>query len=200
MALVVTSLNGAISLNATQVRLTAYTNPASGGIGPKANLLVDGEQMLVTDATLSPVVQVARGYNGTQAAAHNTLAPVTYGLSTDFTGTASTNGQAGASQISLAVNDANVTLPVVDSTIYITKAGVLAITINGPAKDQTNTIKFVSLTANAHLITYTAGFYANTTSSDVATFPATAGAVFTIVARNGLWNAVATADDGVTIA
>jgi hypothetical protein len=98
------------------------------------------------------------------------------------------------------VNDANVTLPVVDSTVYLTKAGVLALTINGPNKDQTNTIRFISLTANAHTITYTAGFYQNTTSSDVATFPSTSGAVFSIVAKNGVWNAQSNfSSAGVTI-
>lgn len=199
MALVVTSLNGAITQNATLVKLTAFTNPSTGAIGPSTILLADGEKMLVTDATLSPTLQVVRGYDGTFATAHNTLAPVTYGLTSDYSQNVAQGGIAGVPQYSIGVNDSNVTLPIVDATVYLTKATALAITINGPAKDQTNIIRFVSLTAAAHTVTYTAGFYANTTSSDVATFPATAGAVFTIVARNGLWNAVATADDGVLI-
>ncbi len=203
MALTNTSLNGAITASATNVTLTAFTNPSTGAIGPQTVIVVDGEAMLVTDATFSPTLQVVRGYQhpttglGTLAIAHNTLAPITYGLTTDYTQAIGTD--LAASQYSIGVNDSNVTLPAVDSTIYLTKAGVLAITINGPNKDQTNTIRFVALTANAHTITYTAGFYGNTTSSDVATFPGTVGAVFTIVARNGLWNAVATADDGVLI-
>lgn len=200
MALTVTSLNGALTQNATVVKLTAFTNPSTGGVGPNTQLLVDGEKMLVTSALNSPTVQVVRGYDGTLATAHNTLAPVTYGLVSEFT----TTGLAGAASIAVAdeatysVNGA-ITVPVVDQTIYITKAGVCALTLASPAADQTNTVRFVSLTANAHTITYTPGFYGNTTSSDVATFPATIGAVFTIVARNGLWNAVATADDGVLI-
>lgn len=200
MALVVTTANGAIGLNDRQVRLTAFTNPSSGGISAPTKLIVDGEVMYVTDASLTPVLGVARGMEGSQASAHNTLAPIVYGLTSDFTTSASTNGTAGVASYSLSVNSTTVTLPVVDCTIYITKAGVLAITILDPAKDQVNTIKFVSLTANAHLITYTAGFYGNTTTSDVATFPATIGAVMTIVAKNGAWNLVATADDGVTVA
>ena len=200
MALVSSAtLSGNIGLNDTFLKLSAFTNPSTGGVGAKTKLVVDGEAMLVTDATLSPTLQVVRGWDGTLACAHKTIAPCVYGLTSDFTQQDSTDGRAGSSVLSLSVNDTNVTLPVVDSTIYITKAGVLAITINGPNKDQTNTIKFISLTANAHLITYTAGFYQNTTSSDVATFPATSGATFTIVAKNGLWNAVATADDGVLI-
>ena len=200
MALVSSAtLSGDITLNATFLKLSAFTNPSSGGVSARTMLIVDGEKMLVTDATLSPTLQVVRGAFGTGACAHKTLAPCVYGLTSDFTQNDSTDGRAGNSVISIAVNDTNVTLPVVDSTVYLTKAGVLAITINGPNKDQTNTIKFISLTANAHLITYTAGFYQNTTSSDVATFPATSGATFTIVAKNGLWNAVATADDSVLI-
>ena len=199
MALVVTSTVGNVGLNDTFVKLTAHTTPTTSGIGPKEFMLVDGEYMQVTDATLTPTLQVARGALGTLACAHKALAPVVYGLSSDFTGSASTDGRAAAPVLSLSVNDTNVTLPVVDSTIYITKAGVLAITINGPASDQTNTIRLVSLTANAHLITYTAGWYQNTTTSDIATFPATSGAVFTFFAKNGVWNAIATADDGVTI-
>ena len=37
------------------------------------------------------------------------------------------------------------------------------------------------------LITYTAGFFGNTTSSDTATFPATINGVFTMKAQNGTW-------------
>ncbi len=199
MALVVTSANGSIGLNDTKVRLTAFTNPATGPIGAPTFLVVDGEQMRVTDTTLSPVLGVTRGSGGTLASAHNTLAPVVYGLSTDFTQDVSLNGVAGTPSYSYGVNDTNVTLPVVDCTVYIDKATAIGLTINSPNKDQVNTIRFVSLTAAAHLITYTPGFYGNTTSSDVATFPATVGACFTIVAKNGLWNAVAAADDGVTI-
>ncbi len=194
MALAVTSLNGAITQNATLVKLTAFTNPSSGGIGPRTIVEADGEKMLVTDVTLSPTLQVVRGYDGTLATAHNTLAPVTYGLTTDFT---EALGAQAASEYSYAVN-ATVDLPRVDSTIYLTKAGVLALTINGPNKDQTNTIRFVSLTANAHTITYTAGFYADTTSSDVATFAAKNGASATFVAKSGTLGVVALAN--VTIA
>jgi hypothetical protein len=201
MALAVTSLAGAITANQTLIRLTAFTNPSVGAIGPKTILLVDGEGMLVTSAVNGPTVQVVRGYKnpftgeGTTASAHNTLAPVAYGLSTDFT---QQIGTGAAVEYSYGADGA-VTNPTVDATIYITKATAAALTLSSPNADQTNTVRFVSLTAAAHTLTYTPGFYGNTTSSDVATFPATVGAVFTIVARNGLWNAVATADDGVLL-
>lgn len=195
MSLTVTSLAGAITRNQQTVKLTAFTQPSSGA-GPRAILMVDGERMTVADATNSPILQVTRGDYATLASAHNTLAPVVYGLTSDFTNEASTSGAFGAPQYSYAVNGA-ISIPVVDQTIYFTKAGVLAMTLADPAADQTNTVKFVSLTANAHTITYSTGFYGGT--GTVATFPGTIGGVFTIVARNGVWNAVATADDGVLI-
>lgn len=197
MALTVTSLNGAVTQNATQFTLTAFTNPSLGPIGPKTWALVDAEWVQIESALLSPTVGVVRGLNGSLATAHNTLAPVVYGLTSDFTSFAVQGADtlAVASAATYSVNGA-ITVPIVDQDIYLTKAGVAAMTLASPAKDQTNTVRVFAMTANAHTITYTPGFYGNTTSSDVATAPGTIGAVFTFVAKNGLWNAVATADDG----
>lgn len=201
MALAVTSLNGAVTQGATQMRLTAFTNPSAGGIGPNTWAMVDGEFVQVESALLSPVLGVVRGINGSLAVAHNTLAPVVYGLTTDFSQLAVQGSDSiKVAPVATYSVDGAVSIPLVDQTIYITKAGVCALTLNGTlAADLTVTVKFISLTANAHTITYTAGFYGNTTTSDVATFPATVGATFTIQAKNGLWVPVATADDGVTI-
>ncbi len=196
MSLTVTSLNGAIGMNDTRLKLTAFTNPSAGGISPQTILLVDGERMTVANAADSPILKITRGDYGTKASAHNTLAPVTYGLASDFTNTASGSEVTSAKQLSYGVSGA-ISTPVVDQTIYLTKAGVAAMTLSDPAADQTNTVVFVSLTANAHTITYATGFYGGT--GTVATFPGTIGGVFTIVARNGVWNPVATADDGVLI-
>lgn len=196
MALVVTSLNGAVTKNASRVTLTAFTNPSTAPIGPSTMLLVDGEWMRVTDATNSPTLLVTRGDSGTAspnnpplpASAHNTLAPVVYGLTSDFSQFVTTDGVAGSPVVSYGVSGA-ITVPVVNQTIYLTKAGTAAMTLAAPASDQTNVVTVVSLTANAHTITYTAGFYQNTTSSDVVTFPTTSGACWTFQAKNGLWNA-----------
>ena len=197
MALVVTSLNGAVTQGQTRLRFTAFTNPASGGIGPKAVALVDSEFVDITDATLSPVVDVVRGTNGTGAFAHSTLAPVIYGLTSDFTQAIGTTAPA---PIFTYGTSATITNPTVDATIFLTKATAAAMTLTDPAADQHNIVRIVSLTAAAHTVTYATGFYDNTTTSDVATWPATAGATLTITAANGKWRPVATADDGVTIA
>lgn len=200
MALTVTSLAGACTQGASQIKLTAFTSPTTVGISQNTMALVDGEWMRITDATLSPTVTVTRGDSNppmsSNAVAHNALAPVVYGLTTDFT---QGFNVAQAPVISYSVNGA-ITVPTVDQTIYLTKAGVAAMTLAAPANDQTNTVTVISLTANAHTITYTAGFYQNTTSSDVATFPSTSGASFVFKAKNGVWNAVGNVSSaGVTL-
>lgn len=197
MALTVTSLNGAVTASQRQVTLTAFTNPSVGAMSADTMLQVDGEAMRVTDATYTPTLAVTRGdciNTATLAVAHNTLAPIIYGLTTDFA-----QGVNNAPVWSYGV-DATVTNPRVDATIYIDKATAIALTLTDPDKDAQNVVRFVSLTAAAHLVTYATGFYDNTTTSDVATFPATAGASFTIQAQGGKWRPQATADDGVTFA
>jgi hypothetical protein len=79
-----TTLNGTITAGATQLTLTAFTNPSTGQISGKTMLwFTTGEKCLVTDATLSPTLSVVRGYEGTTAAAHTTLEAVQYGLMSD---------------------------------------------------------------------------------------------------------------------
>ena len=191
MALAATTLNGAITASQTQVTLTAFTNPSSGTISAPTWLLVNGEFMRVADVTLAPTLSVVRGFNGTSAGASGTLAPVIYGLTSDFS---ATNGPGFASY---GVSGA-ITVPVVDTTIWITKASAAAMTLVGPAADQQNVVTIISTTAAAHTVTYTAGFYGNTTSSDVATFAATINSTMTLKAQNGTWLIVAM--NNVTVA
>lgn len=201
MALTVTTANGAITANATLVTLTAFTSQATNNFD-KQVLVLDGEAMLITDISLTPTLQVVRGFTdpvsgkGTLAGPHNTLAPVVYGKTQDFTqGT----GAAILPVVSYGADGA-ITIPVVDQTIYINKGSAAALTLAGPANDSTVTVKVISLSAFAHTITYTAGFYGNTTSSDVATFPATVGGTFTFQAKNGVWVPMATVTTaGVTL-
>lgn len=202
MSLIVTTLNGAILASAQQVKLTAFTSQAGNNFD-KQVLVIDGEAMLITDTSLSPTLSVVRGFTdpntgkGTIAGPHNTLAPAVYGKTQDFT--SSTGGLSTLPVVSYGADGA-ITVPVVDQTIYITKGSAAALTLAGPNNDSTVTVKVISLSAFAHTITYTAGFYQNTTSSDVATFPATSGATFVFQAKNGVWNAVGNVSSaGVTL-
>ena len=92
MALTVTSLASACTANDTKVTLTSATGCVVGSL-----IMVDGEFMLVTDITTTPTVQVVRGYNNgavsSSAVAHAALAPVTFGLTSEFAQTSPLNGQ-----------------------------------------------------------------------------------------------------------
>ena len=195
MALTVTSLASACTANDTKVTLTSATGCVVGSL-----IMADGEFMLVTDITTTPTVQVVRGYNNgavsSSAVAHAALAPVTFGLTSEFSQTSPLNGQVIVAT-SYSANG-TITNPTVNTTIFIDKATACALTLTDPAADQTNTVIIKSLTAAAHTVTYATGFYGDTTSSDVATFAAKAGAGMTIVARNGKWTPIALAN--VTLA
>jgi hypothetical protein len=199
MALTATTLASAKATNDVFVKLTSAT-----GVLPKYLLLVDNEWMRVTSNLLTPTIGVVPGYNGSTAGPHGILAPVIYGPPQDFVSagivpngvpTSLSFGADGA-----ITGPSGTGVPTSNTVIWLTKATAGAYTLADPAKDQQNTLTFVSTTAAAHTITYTAGFYGNTTTSDVATFPATINGMFTIRAQNGTWAPVATADDGVTIA
>lgn len=199
MALTATTLASAKATNDTRIVLTSAT-----GVANKMLALVDAEWMRVTSVDLAPTVGVVPGYSGSPAGPHGVLAPVIYGVTGDFVaaglvaGTTVLSNSFGVDGAITGTGGAG-TVPINNTIVYLTKASAGAYTLAAPARDQQNTITFVSTTAAAHTITYTAGFYGNTTSSDVATFPATINAVFVIKAQNGTWAPVSTADDGVLI-
>ncbi len=84
MSLTTTYVSGAVAAGATKIKLNAFTNPSTGGIGPNTWLqFATGEYCLVTDATNSPTLEVVRGYRGTSAVAHSLYEGVKYGLSSD---------------------------------------------------------------------------------------------------------------------
>lgn len=181
MALVKTSLAATAAAGATRVTLTSGTSVAVGRF-----LKVDAEIMLVQSAVDNSTTQwnVMRGIAGTAAVAHANLAPAIHGAPADFT------VPVGAPVVSYDATGA-IAIPVVDTLILLTKAGVAAMTLAAPALDQTNTVTVVAASAQAHTITYTAGFYGDTTSSDVATFTAKVGSSITFRAQQGVWGPIA---------
>lgn len=71
---------------------------------------------------------------------------------------------------------------------FIGSGGALAMTLAAPAAWQDGLVMVIQAsTAQAHTVTYTAGFYGTTTSSDVATFGGAIGDNFVIYASNGAW-------------
>lgn len=106
-------------------------------------------------------------------------------------------GTAGSNRIlSYTVAGALFLVPGVHS---IGTAGALAMTLAPPTKDMDGMIMIItSSTAQAHTVTYTAGFSQTTTSSDVATFGGAVNDGFMIQANAGVWNVISTRN--VTIA
>lgn len=81
----------------------------------------------------------------------------------------------------------------------IGSAGALAMTLAAPAIYQNGvTMTLWASTAQTHTITYTAGFWGNTTSSDVATFGGAIGDFIVVQAVNGTWRVLS--QKNVTIA
>jgi hypothetical protein len=77
--------------------------------------------------------------------------------------------------------------------------GALAMTIAPPTKDLDGCVLIINATtAQAHTLTYTAGFSQNTTSSDVATFGGAINDGLVIYADAGVWRVISTRN--VTIA
>lgn len=199
MALALTTLAGAKAINDIVINPTSATGAVKKGVA-----LVDSEWMRITDVSQSSAIQVVPGYNGCQAQPHGVGAPVVFGLPQEFVSTAGISPNVPAAMsfgVDGAITSSQGTgVPVQNTVIYLTKATAGAYTLAAPAKDQQNTIVFVSTTAAAHTITYTPGFYGNTTSSDVATFPATINAAFTIKANQGTWAPIASMTTaGVTL-
>lgn len=83
--------------------------------------------------------------------------------------------------------------------VNIGSAGALAMTLAAPAVwENGTTMVLMASTAQAHTITYTAGFWGNTTSSDVATYGGAIGDFIVVEAVNGTWRVLA--QKNVTIA
>lgn len=82
---------------------------------------------------------------------------------------------------------------------FIGSSGALAMTLAAPAKYMDGLIMVLQAsTAQAHTVTYTAGFYGTTTSSDVATYGGAIGDNLVIFATNGVWRILSL--KGVTVA
>lgn len=197
MALTRTTIAAAISADALTIPVTSATGFAAGNF-----IRVDNEYMMVVSITGTSINVRSRGDLGSAAVAHNILAPATTGLLSDLPNFPM--GQAAqvdpnAQTIVTASVDGALDIPVQNTLVLVQKAGVCAMTLAAPTTAQDGLeVTILSATANAHTVTYTAGFYGDTTSSDVATFAAKVGASMTIKAQGGKWGVVSLAN--VTLA
>lgn len=197
MALTRTTISAAVTADADIIPVTSATGFAAGNV-----LRVDNEYMMVVAVNGTNIQVRSRGDLGSAAVAHNSLAPATTGLLSDLPnyplGQAAQTDPTGQTIVTASVDGA-LAIPTQDTLILVQKAGVCAMTLAAPTTAQDGLeVTILSATANAHTVTYTAGFYGDTTSSDVATFAAKVGASMTIKAQGGKWGIVALAN--VTLA
>lgn len=189
----------------------ACTVTSASGLAAGQFLRIDKEFMIIDRSYVSgtrvPVYR--RGDQGSRQVAHQVLAPVVSGLFSDLPDLptaqdSQTNPQPpqlAAIGVDTTLSDtSSPPLPIQATIFEITKASACAITLPAPSAGAPDgmLVTFLSHTAAAHTVTYTAGFYADSTSSDVATFAAKAGASMTIIKYKGAWGVYALAN--VTIA
>ena len=197
MALTRTTISAAVSADALIIPVTSASGFAAGNF-----LRVDNEFMQVVSVSGTNVSVRSRGDFGSAAVAHNILAPATTGLTSDLpdfpVGQVAQVQPEGQTIVTASVDGA-LSIPNQNTLVLVQKAGVCAMTLAGPTAAQDGLVlTILSATANAHTVTYTAGFYGDTTSSDVATFAAKVGASMTIQAQGGKWGVVSLAN--VTLA
>lgn len=118
-------------------------------------------------------------------------------VSNGFGGTAlaALSGRAGAPPTYTASG----AIALMPGIVYIGASGAGAMTLANPTTAQNGMVMVIyASTAQAHTVTYTAGFFGTTTSSDVATFGGAVGDNMVIYAQGGQWWALVTRN--VTIA
>lgn len=196
MALTQTALAAACAATDEQITVSSVTGATVGGF-----VKIDSEFAIVK-AIASPVIELMfRGKFGTRAAAHANLATVTFGLIADIVMPG--NGDLVPidpirESVSAIGADGAIDVPTRNMVLHVKKGSAAALTLAAPSTFTDDiTLEIVSDTAYAHTVTFTPGFYGNTTSSDVATWATTVGASAKFRASQGRWGVVALS--GVTL-
>lgn len=202
MPLVRTTLTAAIKASdlTLSVLSTGTGFPAVGTVAANQPVLVDNELMFITGVPLAGQLVVrGRGSDGTQAVAHDVLAPVVTSTSTaDFpalpVGSSTLHRLTSPDQVTLG-QDGAIPVPVADSKVLLAKATAAAMTLAAPSLGSNGVeLLITSATAFAHVVTATS--LLDTGAAGVpfstATFPAQPGASVLLIAQNGLWNVAAT--------
>lgn len=195
MAITATTLASAMGANDLIANVTAATGFAAGQF-----LKIDDEYMVIdrsyASGTAIPVFK--RGDQGTFVSSHNALAVVATGLFSDQVALAPSNvtpwpGQGEAAIETYSVSGA-IAIPTQDTFIVIDKAGVAAMTLAAPGKDQDGLkLTITSTTAQAHVITATSLIADGASGSPHTTITFTTGYKgqgVTLMALQGLWQLI----------
>jgi hypothetical protein len=186
MAQTTTTISAAVGATDLTIPVTSATGFAAGNY-----LRLDNEFMVVSSVSGTNISVRARGDKGSGAVAHNILAIANTGLDSDLAvqpmGQSAQVDPQFPTIVTYSAAGA-IAIPVQNTMVVLNGGAARAMTLAGPGKDQDGlTLTVLNASAFAHTVTYTAGFYGDTTSSDVITFAAKAGASFICVARGGTW-------------
>lgn len=185
MALASTTLSAAAGALDNFINVTSATGFAVGSY-----CQVDSERMKI-QAVNGTVISVFRGVRGSQAVAHGKYALVTVGTAAEFAAVPSggVDGPFSLKPRIYTYNDAGaITIAPGIHRIGAGQSGIIAYTLASPSYGEDGIrLTFETASAYAHTIDCTAGFMQNTTSSNLATFAATVGSSFTVIAMGGKW-------------
>lgn len=210
MAMTTTTASVAVLAGDQFVTLTSATGLAAGMF-----LKIDDEFMLVRNdyniagsaftSTFVPVVR--RGDRGSIQSAHNALALVVFGLTTDLAAyppgalIQDTQSPLGPDIVTYSVTGA-IAIPTRDTIIVLDKAGVAAMTLAAPGKDQDGLrLIITTTTAQAHTITATSLIADGATGSPHTTITFTTGYKgqgIQLMALAGLWQVIANTATTIT--
>jgi hypothetical protein len=186
MAITTTSLAGDFAITSSTFSATSATGATVGGIAK-----VDNEYSLITKITGTSISVIQRGLYGGACVAHDKLAPVQFGVLSDFPNP--TNLQTIAEPVqsdNLSVGENGViVVPIRNTTYFLTKGSALSsTTLADPGAGQNGLeVTFVGVTDFAHVITTVTGHDGTTGLSTTLTSPAFAGGSLTLVAYNAGW-------------
>lgn len=203
MAITNTTLSAALSATGTRISVASATGATVG-----QSVRIEDEYAIVQAISGTTIDIKHRGDRATIANAHTTGATVSFFASEAdlaLPGPRQRDGFQNNTWIQESIAaDGAISIPTQDTILYVTKATAAALTLAAPGKDSDGVwLHIISRTAAAHTVTYTPGFQADTTTSDVATFAAKAGANLLLRAVQGTWvcvNIVASATAQVVIA
>jgi hypothetical protein len=206
MAITSTALSADLSASALTMAVASGTGfPTTGDTVPQSYVVrIDDEYMVAVTQPVAGTIKLrSRGYYGTAAVAHDTLARVLVSSNPQDFGPNPTAGDVPLppyrpDMVTIGEDRTFTTAEIAAiarDTIYtITKATAAAITLVAPSKAQDGiTLKFTSQTAAAHVITATA-LLANAGAASpyttATTANATIGGGLALQAQNGLWNVI----------
>jgi hypothetical protein len=214
MAITATALSADLSANAVRMSVASGTGFPTAGTtiaNPGYLVRIDKEFMLARSQPVSGTIDIyQRGYDGTQAVAHDTLAKVEVSSNpADFAQPSAGNLVTLPPYLPAMTTigeDRTFTSAEIAAfgnqpqNFAITKATAAAIVLVAPSKAQDGCLlRFTSLTAAAHVITATSllGDAVSGSPHTTATFAAFIGTTLTLQAQNGVYNLVSQV--GVTV-